>query len=121
VADTKKPNSDSDSGPVVDTSPDKNKVVAAGIGKKGTSKAKPARKPKIESPAPPSKAEKEPTAPDVVEKTKGTAKLPELAPVETKKRGGFSSALIGGFLAACLGFLAARTEVLDPKIGRAHV
>ena len=40
------------------------------------------------------------------------------APVERiieRKRGGFP-ALIGGVLAACLGFMSARTEVLDPYL-----
>lgn len=36
------------------------------------------------------------------------------APVEPARRGVFVPALIGGIVAACLGFLAARTEVLDP-------
>ena len=44
----------------------------------------------------------------------GSPDLPNSVPAETRKRGGIAPALIGGFLAACLGFLAARTEVLDP-------
>jgi len=37
----------------------------------------------------------------------------ETPPSEVKKSGGFAPALIGGFVAAALGFFAARTEVLD--------
>ena len=46
--------------------------------------------------------------------TEATLDVPETMPNEPARRGGFAPALIGGILAACLGFLAARTEVLDP-------
>ena len=46
--------------------------------------------------------------------SEATLDVPETMPNEPARRGGFAPALIGGILAACLGFLAARTEVLDP-------
>ena len=114
MADTKKPKPDSDTDSGADTSTDDEKAGPAGSGKKITRKTKPVRKPKTDIPATHPKAEKEPTAPGVADTVTGTPVLSDPAPVENSKRGGFTPALIGGFLAACLGFLAARTEVLDP-------
>ena len=53
-------------------------------------------------------------SPSESEATEATLDVPETMPNEPARRGGFAPALIGGILAACLGFLAARTEVLDP-------
>ena len=54
-----------------------------------------------------------PVAPDAMP-PEPTPSEPEPTPREPARRGGFVPALIGGVLAASLGFLAARTEVLDP-------
>ncbi|MCF6232432.1 MAG: hypothetical protein L3J36_04945 [Rhodobacteraceae bacterium] len=41
-------------------------------------------------------------------------KTPPATPKATPRRSSLVPALIGGFLAACLGFLAARSDILDP-------
>lgn len=53
--------------------------------------------------------------------TQGSDAAPAPQPVERviEKRGGFFPALIGGVLAAALGFAAARTEILDPVLPQA--
>lgn len=64
-----------------------------------------------EEPASEAEAEAEADTPEVV----ADPVLPTIERV-VEKRGGFVPALIGGVLAAALGFVAARTEILDPVL-----
>lgn len=111
MADTKKPDPDSDVDRKIET------PVAED--------AKPIGDP-VEDDSRNEKADSQANDGDPVDKPEATEQPAEIetpedkpvsdttSPDNTTRRGGFAPALIGGVLAASLGFLAARTEILDP-------
>jgi len=107
VAKTKKPDPDSSDEPKT------GKVLAKDKDAKAPVEAADATGADIPEVAEP---DEKPATDDTPKKAEPAAEAPVATaptPTEPAKRGGFGPALIGGILAAALGFLAARTEVLD--------
>jgi len=125
VADTKKPDPDKDTDPTSEISELSNQAEATPDDTVSAVEA--TAKDDVESDQP-----EQEDQPDVIEGKAADEQPPEVSsePVEipavpapqpqvqqvVERKGGFGSALIGGILAAGLGFAAARTEILDPYL-----
>ena len=122
MADTKKPDPDKDTDPTseipessnqAEATPDDTAIAVEATAKDDVQSDQPEQEDVIEDKA----ADEQPpeVSSEPVEIPAVSAPQPQVQQV-IERKGGFGSALIGGILAAGLGFAAARTEILDPYL-----